>query len=47
MSEAIDDPYAYTRLTDNVYQQILASEDDNFKEVHVECFVSPLLPRHT
>lgn len=33
MSEAIHDPYAYTRLTDNVFQQILASEGDNLKEV--------------
>lgn len=33
MSEAISDPYAYTRLTDCVVQQILMSSDPNLQEV--------------
>lgn len=33
MSDAIKDPYAYTRLTDFVFQQIIMSSDPNLKEV--------------
>lgn len=35
MSDAIDDPVAYTRLTDNIVQQILASTDPKLHEVHI------------
>ena len=34
MSEAIRDPYAYTKLTDHVVQHILFSTDPNLKQVH-------------
>lgn len=33
MSEAIEDPYAYTRLTDHVIQQILMSTIPELEEV--------------
>ena len=33
MSDAIYDPYAYTRLTDSVFQQIIMSNDPNLQEV--------------
>ncbi len=35
MSQAIEDPQAYTRLTDNVVQSILSSNDPKLKEVSV------------
>lgn len=35
MSEAIDDPFAYTRLTDCVLQQIVMSTDPNLREVRI------------
>ena len=35
MSEAIEDPHAYTRLTDFVLQQIMTSTDKNLNEVCV------------
>lgn len=31
MSEAVDDMVAYTKLTDNVYHQILLSTDEKLK----------------
>lgn len=33
MSKAIEDPYAYTRLTDHVIQQILMSTSPELEEV--------------
>lgn len=33
MSEAIENPYAYTRLTDHVIQQILMSTTPELEEV--------------
>ena len=42
MSEAIYDPYAYTRLNDSIVHQILQSTDENLKEVSrsiVTCLV--------
>lgn len=33
MSDAIRDPYAYTRLTDCVLQQIIMSQNPDLKEV--------------
>lgn len=33
MSEAFQDPFAYTRLTDFVLQQIMVSADPNLREV--------------
>lgn len=35
MSEAIEDPHAYTRLTDFVLQQIMTSTDKNLTEVRM------------
>ena len=35
MSDSIDDPWAYTNLTDHVVQQILASPDAALSEVRV------------
>ena len=35
MSQAIDDMYAYTLLTDCVVQQILMSPDDSLKQVSI------------
>ncbi len=35
MSDAIEDPYAYTRLTDNVVQQILLSTEPQLQKVHI------------
>ena len=34
MSEAIKDPYAYTHLTDFVFQQIMMSTDERLNEVY-------------
>ena len=39
MSEAIHDPVAFTRLTDQVLQQIQLSSDEDFKQV----IISPLI----
>ena len=33
MSEAIDDPFAYTHLTDGILQDIKKSTDPNLEEV--------------
>ena len=35
MSEAINDPVAYTRLTDNIIQRVLESTDPKLDEVCV------------
>ena len=35
MSEAIDDPVAFTRLTDTVLQQIQLSDDPNLQQVTI------------
>lgn len=46
MSEAIEDPHAYTRLTDFILQQIMISTDKNLTEVCVPCMVVFILCMH-
>ena len=47
MSQAIEDMYAYTLLTDSVVQQILMSQDKRLEEVLICCCGLPMSSIYT